>query len=48
MTGFTASWRNANPLAAPKAIFILVNQGKGITPSAKVQIKLNPDNFVKS
>jgi hypothetical protein len=26
MTGFSASWRKAKPLAAPRAIFILIPQ----------------------
>uniref|UniRef100_A0A2P2J0F3 Uncharacterized protein MANES_15G110500 n=1 Tax=Rhizophora mucronata TaxID=61149 RepID=A0A2P2J0F3_RHIMU len=29
MTGFSASWRKASPFAAPNAIFILVDHGRG-------------------
>lgn len=28
ITGFSASWRKAKPLAAPSAIFILVDHGR--------------------
>jgi len=31
MTGFSSSWRNISPLAAPIAILILVSQGKAAT-----------------
>lgn len=37
ITGFFASWRKASPLAAPKAIFILIDHGSETE---------NPEKFV--
>lgn len=33
MTGSGPPWRKAKPLAAPSAIFILLDHGRGIVPS---------------
>jgi hypothetical protein len=39
MTGFSASWRNASPFAAPNAIFILMDHGIGSnTPATKEEL----------
>lgn len=38
MTGFSASWRKASPFAAPNAIFILMDQGRGSNTPATMEI----------
>lgn len=39
MTGFSASWRKANPLAAPMAIFSRVDQGNDAAYSANMHMR---------
>lgn len=40
ITGFSASsWRKARPFAASRAIFILMDQGRGKDPAAKKKKK---------
>lgn len=50
ITGFSSPWRKARPLAAPAAIFSLVNQGKAAEYPAlfkKVKNIKIPSNWIK-